>query len=155
MQKIDEIVTSFMSDVSVKKFEQSNKQVFVWKEVVSSIKSNLVDSSQLVDHSRIIDLQNNTLIVETDHAGRSQLFQLYKKYILTGLNRKLPELKIKNLQIRIKNKQNPINYEENLIAQIDKNLEKTDKDENILKKEKIETPKEITDIIDRIKSIKW
>lgn len=80
-----------------------------WYDTVSSIRSFNRDDSQkvqlgtqLADHSRIVDLKNGILFVETDHPGRLQLLQMHKRYILEGLHRRVTDLEIKNITYKIK-----------------------------------------------------
>ncbi len=81
----------------------------VWNEVVSTVRSGSTDytqksdiGSQLADHSRVVDLKNGVLIVETDHPGRIQLFQMYSAYILRGLKMKVKELDIHSISYILK-----------------------------------------------------
>ena len=84
-EKADTLISNFFSNIS-SSVNEANKTVSVWREVLLSIKSHRIDGSQLADHSRIIELKNGNLLVETDHPGRIQLFQMYKNYIQTGIN---------------------------------------------------------------------
>ena len=79
-QKADSIISSIFSDIGYS-LKEANKTVSIWNKVLLSIKSSKIDGSQLADHSKILDLKNGILIVETDHPGRIQLFQMYKNYI--------------------------------------------------------------------------
>ncbi len=84
-----------------------------WQQTLYSIKGPQMDNlkaadygSQLADHSRIIDLKDGVLIVETDHPGRIQMFQLYKKYILNGLKQKIPGIPVTNIVFKLKKVEN-------------------------------------------------
>lgn len=70
-----------------------------WSNILISIKGC---GQNLAAHSQILELKNNDLIVETDHPGYIQLFQLNKKYILEGIRRSFPELEVKTLSFKIK-----------------------------------------------------
>ena len=90
---------------------EANEICNVWKKVVSGVKSYKHDSEdsekrmplgeRLAGNTRVIDLKNGVLLVETDHPGWIQYLRIYQKYILTGLKMNLPELKITNLAFRV------------------------------------------------------
>jgi hypothetical protein len=75
-----------------------------WKNVLCRIKSvsgNEFEGRNMAEHSRVVDLQNGNLIVEVDHQGWMELIRLHKKFILTGLKMKFPQVKIKNIFFRL------------------------------------------------------
>ena len=90
---------------------EANKIHNVWKDVVSKIHSSRDESEnserrmpigqRLASNTRVVDLKNGILLVETDHPGWIQYLNIYKKFIITGLNRQLPELKIHSLAFRV------------------------------------------------------
>ena len=155
-QKVDSLVSSFFSGLG-NSMNEVDKTISVWKEVLSSIKSNHIDNSQLIDHSKIVDFKNGILIVETDHPGRIQLFQMYKNYIQTGINRKLPALGVKNIVFKLKKdekKEEKADIEEIIRKKllndtIDDIIEynKTKKSEEV----KEELPEELKAIFERMK----
>lgn len=76
-----------------------------WKTVLYSIHGYGEErdiGEKLAAHSRIIDLKNDVLFLETDHSGWIQLFGLYKKRILTALKKEFPELKINGFSFTLK-----------------------------------------------------
>ena len=77
IEKADTLITKIFSNLE-DSMKNVNETVSVWKEVLYSIKTTKTHGSQLADHSRILEIKNNILIVETDHPGRIQLFQMYK-----------------------------------------------------------------------------
>lgn len=102
------VLSRLFSSLSVDKFKESSDVSTAWQQTLLSIKGFQSDGtkpaeygSQLVDHSRIIDLKDGILIVETDHPGRIQMFQLYKNYILNGLKRKIPGIPIRNIVFKL------------------------------------------------------
>ena len=155
ISKADELITNIFSGIG-NSSKEASKIVLLWNEVLFSIKNSKLDASQLVDHSKILDLKNGILVVETDHPGRIQLLQMYKNYIQTGLNKKLSELKIKNIVFRLK--KNELNnnkkttkeiIHEKLIADnIDDDFEIKYPSNN----EKTELPDEIKAIFDRMRN---
>ena len=101
ISKADELISKIFSEIG-NSSQEANRTFSIWKEVLMTIKNSKIDGSQLADHSRIIDLKNNILIIETDHPGRIQLFQMYKNYIQNGINKNLPDLQIKNIVFKLK-----------------------------------------------------
>ena len=79
-----QIISSFFENIENQKLENTSKILVAWKKTVQKISGN---SAQLFDHSRIVDLKNGILLVETDHPAWSQMLQFHKKFILTGLNK--------------------------------------------------------------------
>lgn len=89
MEKTDfisgaQIISSFFENIENQKLENTSKILVAWKKTVQKISGN---GAQLFDHSRIVDLKNGILLVETDHPAWSQMLQFHKKFILTGLNK--------------------------------------------------------------------
>ena len=89
MEKTDfisgaQIISSFFENIENQKLENTSKILVAWKKTVQKISGN---GTQLFDHSRIVDLKNGILLVETDHPAWSQMLQFHKKFILTGLNK--------------------------------------------------------------------
>ncbi len=50
-------------------------------------------------HSHVKDIEGNCLLIEVDHPGWIQILQMKKKGILAGINKKYPELSIKEMKI--------------------------------------------------------
>lgn len=69
-----------------------------WNKIVRSIRGC---GENLAAHSHISDVQNNTLLIVTDHPGYIQLFQLNNNYIIEGLRRAFPELQIRSLSYKL------------------------------------------------------
>ena len=90
---------------------EANKIHNVWKNVVSNIhsyKDENIDSDKripigqrLASNTRVVDLKNGVLLVETDHPGWIQYLNMYKNFILKGLKMQIPELQIKTLAFRL------------------------------------------------------
>ena len=87
----------------------------VWRKVVSRIKSTseTLESDEASDkriplgerlaaNTRVVDLKNGTLIIETDHPGWIQYLKFYQKFILKGLSMECPDLKIKSFAFKLK-----------------------------------------------------
>ncbi|MCQ2593089.1 MAG: DUF721 domain-containing protein [Treponema sp.] len=114
----------------------------VWKSVVSKI--NNYESSddcerkmpigeRLAGNTRVVDLKKGILLVETDHSGWIQYLKMYQKFIITGLKRALPDLKINTMAFRITGSNVSLSdsYNESYSREIKKmseNLDKQDKE---------------------------
>ena len=82
----------------------ADKIYTVWKKVVSGVHSFKHESEdsdkrmplgeRLAGNTRVVDLKNGVLLVETDHSGWIQYLRMYQKFILNGLKMNLPELKV-------------------------------------------------------------
>lgn len=156
IEKADTLILNIFSDLS-DSMKDANKTISIWKEVLYSIKNAKIDGSQLADHSKILEFKNGILVIETDHPGRIQLFQMYKNYIQTGINRKFPDLKVKNILFRLKKNEKNIKAEnvediirEKLLADnIDDEFEKKYPSQN---ENKSELPDDIKAIFERMKN---
>lgn len=156
IEKADALILNIFSDLS-DSMKDANKTISIWKEVLYSIKNAKIDGSQLADHSKILEFKNGILVIETDHPGRIQLFQMYKNYIQTGINRKSPDLKVKNILFRLKKNEKNIKAEnveeiirEKLLADnIDDEFEKKYPSQN---ENKPELPDDIKAIFERMKN---
>ena len=90
---------------------EANEICSVWRKVVSGVRSFKHDNQdsdkrmplgeRLAGNTRVVDLKNGVLLVESDHPGWIQYLRMYQKFILTGLKMNLPDLKITNLAFRV------------------------------------------------------
>ena len=90
---------------------EANEICNVWKKVVSGVRSYKHESEdsekripigeRLAGNTRVIDLKNGVLIVETDHPGWIQYLKIYQKFIINGLKMNLPNFKISSLAFRV------------------------------------------------------
>ncbi len=94
-----QMITKVFKNISSNDIEQNAKIHKAWEETVSKISGN---GEKLAAHSSVVDLKNGILLVECDHPGWSQMLQLHKKFILTGLNRLSGGVKIDSLAFRVK-----------------------------------------------------
>lgn len=125
---------------------EANEICSVWKKVVSGVHSYKHESEdsekripigeRLAGNTRVIDLKNGVLLIETDHPGWIQYLRMYQKFILTGLKMKLPDLKITNLAFRVTGEKVSLSESyENQLAKERKDMEaKLEKQEKELKK---------------------
>ena len=90
----------------------------IWRRVVSRIKSNAENSERddyidkriplgerLAANTRVLDLKNGVLIIESDHPGWIQYLKFYQSFILKGLKMESPELNISSLAFKLKAKE--------------------------------------------------
>lgn len=106
---ITETVSSLFKNISSEKMRQSKDLSKKWETILLSIKSSVIPDcgQKMLDHSRIIDIENEIMIIEIDHPGWMQLFETYRSYILKGIQLRIPELNIKTLSYKLRKKDNP------------------------------------------------
>lgn len=170
-----EMIMTAFTNIERTEFEKNNKLLKSWKFTVQSIKSNSPNGKNLGEnlyfHSHIVDLKNGILLIECDHPGWIQTLRLYQKYILTGLRKSVPELKISSLAFRIRGTKARL-HKEDFHEEIKKEMElKIQKEEEIIRnfdekksesmsserkndmssEEKKELPENLQRILDRLK----
>lgn len=93
------VLEGILSDIDKKRMEESSIFISKWKKIVTSVKSviNPDCGNTMYSHSQVIDVKNETLVLQVDHPGFIQLFEVHKKYILRGLEMHVPQMKIKNI----------------------------------------------------------
>ncbi|MBQ1627644.1 MAG: DUF721 domain-containing protein [Treponema sp.] len=141
--------------------EENNKFYKAWKYIITKINGC---GQNLYDHSRIIDLKNGILLIETDHPGWTQLMQMYSKFILRGLKMNMPEIKVDSLAFRVKGSKAELSsdYDSLLKSDMEKEKEKILRQEKVLKKydkkddkDKAENSQEIPEnLLNMFKSMK-
>lgn len=115
LNNLQNLVQKFFTTVDSNKFNESIEISNKWREILSSIKEKNRDNIyysaglKIADHSRIIDLKNGILLIETDHPGWTQKIQFHKKYILIGLKKAFPNLEIKTLAFKLKGDKSILN----------------------------------------------
>ena len=77
----NEMLLNTFNTLERENFEKNNQIFQVWKKIVTSIKN---DGQKIYEHSNIVDLKNNVLLIEADHSGWIQMLQLNSHYILNG-----------------------------------------------------------------------
>ena len=124
----------------------ANEICSVWKKVVSGVRSMKHDGEdsekrmplgeRLAGNTRVVDLKNGVLLIETDHPGWIQYLKMYQKFIITGLKMNLPDIKITTLAFRVAGEKVNLSelYENQLARKKQEMSEKLDKQEKELKK---------------------
>ena len=126
--------------------ESANEICSVWKKVVSGVRSYRHESEdsekrmpigeRLAGNTRVVDLKNGVLLVETDHPGWIQYLKMYKKFILNGLKMNLPDLNITSLAFRVSGERVSLSesYESQLAKERKEMARKLEKQEKELEK---------------------
>lgn len=99
-----DMISRAFSNIQVSDIENANTISAIWKKVVRGIKNNRDEmyGEKIANHSDVVDFKNGQLLIETDHPGWTQAIQLYSKFIITGMNRNIKELKVESLVFRLK-----------------------------------------------------
>lgn len=92
MEKAGDLLKLFLDG---KQFAEGQK----WTAFFSFWKRML--GERLATHSRIRDVKNGALVVETDHPGWIQMLQLRQSALLKEISRRYPDLGITSIQIRL------------------------------------------------------
>ena len=87
-----DVVNKFFSGINAEKMNEANGFLCTWNEVVGT---------NIASHSKVIDVDRGSVIIEVDHPGWAQQIQLKKRTIINRLNKSFPDLEIKNLVIRV------------------------------------------------------
>mgnify|MGYP002854790706 CR=1 FL=1 len=98
IMRASDMITRVFKNISPADVQNSTQLSDSWRSTVETISRN---GAKLAAHTHIVDLKNGILLVEADHSGWIQLLQLHQKYILTGLRRKNPAVKIASLAFRL------------------------------------------------------
>lgn len=141
-----QIISNAFDSIKIENARNSINIYDEWKKILSRIKTNSSNPNEglnMAGHSRVIDLKNGILIVEADHPGWISLIQFHKKYILTGLKMKFPEVDFKTIAFRLKgSKENfspEIKNKDSVYREVEKRLEA---EEEINRKIEISAAKE-------------
>lgn len=129
-----EMIMNAFSSIEKESFENNSKLISVWKKIITKIKN---DGQKLYEHSSVIEIKNGILLVESDHPGWIQLFQMNSKFIVKGFSIYAPELNIKSVAFRLKGSNAllcDVNYDDIMIKERQKMKEKYEKEEKILQR---------------------
>mgnify|MGYP003407705092 FL=1 len=92
------IVTNVFDEV-MNRYNNKNSLSNIWEEVIKKIYNY---GSKLSGHTKVIDLKNGILLIESDHPGWNQILQNNKEFILKGLKFAIKDVEIKSLAFRVK-----------------------------------------------------
>lgn len=135
-----DMIQAAYNNIEKSAFEKNNKFSSSWKKILTSIKNYNSDSNvgqNLFDNSNVVEIKNNILLIEANHPGWIQMFQLHKNYILKGLKMYVSELNINSLAFRLKGSNarlSNVNYDSELKNESRKLNQNIEKEEEIIKK---------------------
>lgn len=135
-----DMIQAAYNNIEKSAFEKNNKFSLSWKKILTSIRTYNSDSNvgqNLFDNSNVVEIKNNILLIEANHPGWIQMFQLHKNYILKGLKMYVPELNINSLAFRLKGSNarlSNVNYDSELKNESRKLNRNIEKEEEIIKK---------------------
>lgn len=87
---IKDVLTQFMDSLDYSEYEKEQKIENTWEKMAGS---------KIASHSKIKEIKNETLIIEVDHPGWIQYILFEKDKILKTINKKFPELNIRDFNI--------------------------------------------------------
>ena len=111
----DMILNTF-SSIEKEAFNKNTKFISVWKKVV-------------------IEIKNGILLIEADHPGWIQLFQMNSKFIVKGISMYAPEMDVKSLAFRLKGSNallHNVDYDEVMSKEKEIMRKKYENDEKII-----------------------
>lgn len=135
-----DMIQAAYNNIEKSAFEKNNKFSSSWKKILTSIRTYNSDSNvgqNLFDNSNVVEIKNNILLIEANHPGWIQMFQLHKNYILKGLKMYVPELNINSLAFRLKGSNarlSNVNYDSELKNESRKLNRNIEKEEELIKK---------------------
>lgn len=91
-RKASEVVSALFSGIDPTALAKANSFSRGWKESVGE---------RIASHSKVVDVDKGSIIVEVDHPGWSQEIQFRKDHIIRTLSSSFPEFGIKNLVLRV------------------------------------------------------
>lgn len=154
-----QMISRVFGNVESGTIENGNRIVSSWRKVVESINP---DGNKLAAHSKISDLKNGILLVETDHPGWIQMLKIHEKYILKGIRNLNKDVKIFSLAFKLAGTDAGLLSKEELDKRekerFNRQIEQQEKEiENLIHSspvntEKKELPPQLKDLFERMKS---
>ena len=92
MKKADEILSTFFRMYNLEDGAEYVSFFESWQEIVG------VD---MASHSRVADIRNGAAIIELDHPGWMQMFQMKEKEILRRIQKRFPDLDVKSFSLQL------------------------------------------------------
>jgi hypothetical protein len=102
-----DLISSVFEYIGAGDLKNTHNATRAWKNIMCGIKAPNPDDDpnrgeKMYCHSKIVDIRNGSLLIETDHPGWTQLFHMHRKYILSQLKKAVTELNITTLSIKLK-----------------------------------------------------
>jgi hypothetical protein len=98
MERAGNVLKTFLREKGIEKGNSTSSLFSSWSDMVGPV---------LSEHTRIVDIAGNHLIVEVDHPGWFQTLRFIEKEIINKVNGKYPEVDIKGLRMRFVSKESP------------------------------------------------
>ena len=92
MERVGDILKALLSEGTLKKGQKYISFYSSWDQIVGE---------PLSHHTKAVDVQRGSLIVQVDHPGWFQMFRFKEKEILRRVSKRFPDLKIKNIKVRV------------------------------------------------------
>lgn len=94
-----QVINNIFQNIKVSDMQQENDISNVWEETIQKIYNY---GPKLAGHTKIIDLKNGILLIETDHPGWNQILNNFKDFILKGLKMKIKDVEINSLAFKVR-----------------------------------------------------
>ena len=98
MERAGNVLRIFLREKGIEKGNSTCSLFSSWSDLVGPV---------LSEHTRIVDIAGNKLIVEVDHPGWFQTLRFTEKEIINKVNSKYPEVDIKGFRMRFVSKESP------------------------------------------------
>lgn len=92
---LKDILSQFMETLDYSDYDKEQKIENTWEKIAGS---------KISSHSKIKEIKNNVLVIEVEHPGWIQYILFEKKNIIGRINKKFPELNIKDFNIFVEKK---------------------------------------------------
>jgi len=92
MERVGDILKALLAEGALKKGQKYISFYSSWEQVVGE---------RLSHHTKAVDIQRGSLIVQVDHPGWFQMFRFKEQEILRRVRKRFPDLKIKNIKVRV------------------------------------------------------
>ncbi|MBQ0003089.1 MAG: DUF721 domain-containing protein [Treponema sp.] len=148
----NEMINRVFSNISVNTLEENTKIANAWEETISRIYNY---GSKLAGHSKIVDIKNGILLIESDHPGWNQILQNNKSFILKGLKMIVPDVNVRNLAFRVKGSEATLgdDYETYLKKSRENMLKNIENDEKKLEEMGFKHEKSTQPVPDEVKKL--
>lgn len=89
--RLQQYIESYFETATLRNLGKTSEVFDIWNKIVGKLSS----------HCRLADIEKGTLIVDFDHPGWMQQFQMQEKTYLKEIQRRFPDLEIKSFKIRL------------------------------------------------------
>jgi hypothetical protein len=97
LEKAGNILNNLLNNLLEKK---QNKEGTVYHHFFNNWEQ--IVGKKLYGHTKVMDIQNNNLLVAVDHPGWLQILKLKERYILKKMNNMFPQLNVRSIKIRVR-----------------------------------------------------